>query len=91
MKVETYEVEEVKGELETMAADSEAIELCQKLNLQGQLSRTNIGTATRNPYRLMSCEEMFVYSLLCPKKVELRQYKDGPIPLRVLQVAARRN
>lgn len=88
MLVETYEVEEVKTEIGNLAADSEAAELINKLGLEGQSSLLNKETVTRFPYRKMTKEEGFVYSVLCPKKTELAKYSEASIPLRVLQVAA---
>lgn len=86
--VETYEVEEVSNEAAAMAADSEAIALAQKLGLSGQLALTDTKTDTRCPYRKMTAEERFVYRMLCPERTPLALYKEGPIPLRVLQVAS---
>jgi len=89
MKVETYEVEEINGsEASTMAADSEAIELIEKMGLAGQRKLTNPETATRIPYRKMSALEQIVFGLHCPINTRLEEYSSGPIPLRVLQVAA---
>ena len=88
MNIETYEVEEVKGELGTMAADSEAMELIEKLGLEGQKALCNKETDTRFPYRRMTQLEFFVYRQHLPETTRLEQYKSGLIPLRVLQVAA---
>lgn len=89
MQVETYEVEEINSsDAATMAADSEAIELAEKMGLKGQIKLTNTTTATRCPYRRITNEEMAVYSTLFPKTTELYQYEDGIIPLRVLKVAS---
>lgn len=88
MKIETYEVEEVNNELAAMAADSEALEIIDKLGLAGQKALANGETATRHPYRRMTKEEHFVYSMLCPVSSPLKDFKSETIPLRVLQVAA---
>lgn len=88
MKIETYEVEEITGELGVMAADSEAIELCEKLGLKGQLKLTNKETGTRQPYRRMTALELLVFSQVCPQRTPLENYDAGIIPLRVLQVAS---
>jgi hypothetical protein len=88
MQVETYEIEEVKGELGTMAADSEAIELCQKLGLTGQLSLTDEKTETRFPYPKLSAVQSTVFHALFPQETKLEEFSSGIIPLRVLQVAA---
>ncbi len=88
MEVETYEV------IETTSAgvecDAEAIKLIEALGLTGQqeLVTAPEGTPTRNPYRLMTREELHVYKILMPKESRIEAYSDGPIPLRVLQVAA---
>jgi hypothetical protein len=88
MKVETYEVEEVTGELGQMAADSESLELIEKLGLEGQRSLANQETATRFLYRKMSKAELKAFKLLFPVRVKLSEFKEGIVPLRVLQVAA---
>ena len=88
MLVETYEVEESKDEMALLAADSEAMELINKLGLDGQKSLSDADTDTRFPYRKMTREEGLVYGLLCPVKTPIEKYRDGLIPLRVLQVAA---
>jgi hypothetical protein len=88
MQIETYEIEESKDELALMACDSEALELIEKLGLEGQKSLSDKETVTRFPYRKMTKEESNVYGLLFPQRSLLEKYKDGIIPLRVLQVAA---
>lgn len=88
MKVETYEVEEVQGELGNMAADAEAQELIEKLGLEGQRKLFNPETCTRNPYRVMSKQEHLIYSALMRNKCSVEKYDIDTIPLRVLQVAA---
>lgn len=88
MQIETYEIEESKEELALLAADSEAIELIDKLGLAGQKKLSNGKTVTRFPYRKMTKEESSVYGLLFPKRSLLEDYSDGIIPVRVLQVAA---
>lgn len=88
MQVETYEVEEITGEMGVMAADSEAIELMQKMGLSAQLALTNTETATRFPYRLMSPLELKVFKMIFPEQDKFENYAGGLIPLRILQVAA---
>lgn len=85
MLVETYEALEVDctGEVESNA---EALELIEKLGLEGQQGLMNPDTKERFPYRKMTDVEAFVYTTLLPKKSKPAAYKDGPIPLRVLQV-----
>lgn len=91
MLVETYEIEETQSEAATLAADSESIELIERLNLIGQLGLTDTKTATRFPYRKMTKREADVYGVLCPRRARLESYSDGIIPVRVLQVAAHAN
>lgn len=88
MEVKTYEVEEVTGEMGIMAADSEAIELCQKYGLVGQQRLANGETATRVPYREITMEEKNIFEACFPNKTKLENYSGGIIPLRVLQVVA---
>lgn len=89
MKIETYECEELKNsEATTMAADAEAIELIEKLGLEGQRKLANPETLTRQPYREMTALEAYVWRAVCPQTTPLQKYNLSPIPLRVLQVAA---
>lgn len=89
MKVETYEIEEIKSsEAAIMAADSESIALVEKLGLEGQKALANPKTETRFPYQRLSAREELIYGLCFPKRTKLSEYRDGIIPLRVLQVAA---
>lgn len=86
MKIETYKLEDNSTEVSAMVADSTAIELCQELGLEGQLSISNTETMTRAPFGVMTAEEYKVYSYACPSKVDIKEYKFEPIPLRVLEV-----
>lgn len=90
MQVETFECSEVAAE--PIEASQEAIALCEQLGLEGQLALCRKGEtpaeAKRSPYREMTAEEVFTYGMLCPSIVKLSAYRRGPIPLRVLQVAA---
>ncbi len=88
MQIETYEVEEIKGEMGIMAADSESIELMQKMGLSKQLDLTNPETATRFPYRLMTPLEHKVFKFIFHEQSKFEEYDGGLIPLRILQVAA---
>lgn len=90
MLVETFEQTEVDHEGQP-ECEPEAVALIEKLGLEGQqklVKRDESGESKRTPYRKMTKEEMFVYRQLCPKVSKLKSYADGPIPLRVLQVAA---
>lgn len=89
MKIETYEIEEIKNsELSTMAADSEAIELIEKLGLAGQKQLLNPETASRFPYPALTKLQELVFTCLFPQKTTLHEFGNEIIPLRVLQVAA---
>jgi hypothetical protein len=88
MLVETFEVTETGADGKP-ECDKEALAIIEKLGLKGQ--QTLIAPnqeGARCPYRKMTAEEFFVYSILCPQKTELTNYSDESIPLRVLQVAA---
>ena len=89
MLVETFEVLETDCE-GNVEQDAEAIALIEKLGLDGQKSLIHGAgdKAERCPYRKMSVQEQFIYERICPQKTKLSEYSDGPIPLRVLQVAA---
>lgn len=89
MQVETFECQETASE--PIEATEEALELIEQLELSGQkelVSRDEGDHARRSPYRKMRADERFVYKTICPKRTQLEKYKDGPIPLRVLQIAA---
>lgn len=96
MQVETYEVisnDPSKGDNALVAEleSEEAQRLIDQLGLDGQrqlLAPDDSGVVTRNPYRRMTETEARVYRCLLPQQVEVSAYGDGPIPLRVLQVAA---
>ena len=89
MKVETYEIEDARSsEASAMAHDSEALELIEKLGLEGQKRSANSDTATRVPYRAMEEREAQVYRALCDRTSPIESYSADSIPLRVLQAAA---
>lgn len=89
MKVETYEVELVsQNEMQALANEGETIELIESLGLDGQKTLMNPETKTVIPYRHMTKQERFVFRTLFPNKCCVKEYKAGPIPLRVLQVIA---
>jgi hypothetical protein len=87
MQVETYECSETAAE--PIEACEEAVQI--DLGLDGQKSLVKPGEdaqPARCPYRAMTKEEEFVFGVLCPTQTNLKRYEAGPIPLRVLQVAA---
>lgn len=88
MQVETYEVEQENTEIAQLAADGESAMLIEKLGLAGQQTLLNKATGTMLPYRIITKEENAVFSALFPIKTKIEEYKSGPIPVRVLQVAA---
>lgn len=89
MKIETYEIEELNSsEATQMACDSEAIELIEKLGLNGQKSLTDTATATRFPYPRLTKTQEIVFNALFPERSRAEDYREGIIPLRVLQVIA---
>jgi hypothetical protein len=89
MQVETYEVESVEqSEMQALAAEGEALELIESLGLEGQKSLVNKDTGSILPYRFITKQERFVFKTLFPQECKIEEYKDGPIPLRVLQAVA---
>jgi len=91
LKVETYECPEVSAE--PLEASEEAQAIITSLGLKGQ--RTMVAEAQaaikqreRNPYRKITAAEDFAYRVLCPTASKIEDYDSGPIPLRVLQIAA---
>lgn len=97
MLVETFEVisDDITGgdnSTERELQSTEARALIESLDLDGQRSllaeSRDTGTIVRNPYRRMTQTEDRIYRAVCPQVEEISRYSDGPIPLRVLQVAA---
>lgn len=87
MKVETYEVEERPPEPQI---EVEAIELIEKLGLNGQKTLVNpaTGPAQTIPYKELSKSESVVFKEIFSKQEEVKEYSEGVMPVRVLQVAA---
>ena len=91
MQVESFECTETAHE--PLEACQEAVSLMEQLGLDGQKElvtpKPDNGFAKRLPYREITAAEAFVYRVLCPDVTPLKKYARSPIPLRVLQVAAR--
>lgn len=90
MQVETYEINETTSDGQTDALDAEAVALIEKMGLAGQrrLVSSDGAKVAVMPYQAMTAEELAVYDLLFPTHDNLGEYSAGPIPMRVLQVAA---
>jgi hypothetical protein len=98
MEVETYEVislDEQGGDIINETVSEEALALIESLGLGGQKALVERHTAddgeeveTRWPYRVLTAEETNIFATLFPVRTPIAKYQDGPIPLRVLQVAA---
>jgi len=87
MNVETYEIEDNSTEASTMANDATAMELIDKLGLNGQKKLLNRDTVTRVPYRVAEAEELAVFRAHNTETCALEDYSFDSIPVRVLQVA----
>lgn len=88
MKVETYEQTETTSEAQELAHDHESMDIIERLGLAGQKRLSVPETRTRCPYRQMTADEHFVFSMVCPSRAKPEDYEAGPIPLRVLQIIA---
>lgn len=98
MQVETFEditTDEQNGQRINEEVSEEALALIDTLGLEGQRSlvhRATVGVdevvERRMPYRQITLEESRIYQLVMPEKTDLSSFDLGPIPLRVLQVAA---
>lgn len=86
MEIETYEQNEITPE--GIESNEEQIALINELGLEGQQSLISGDGVDLCPYPLMTDEERYIYKTILPKKSSIEEYKDGPIPLRVLQVIA---
>lgn len=86
MQVESYEqTEEYDGEPEDR---DEAFALTVELGLNGQ-GRFFSPSDGDMPFRKMTDEEYRVYEAVLGAECELKDYKDDPIPVRILQIAAK--
>jgi hypothetical protein len=87
MKVETYEITEPEPEPQI---EAEAIELIDKLGLEGQktLVKPETDVSEQIPYKELTKAEVVVFEAVFPKHDEVKQYAAGVMPVRVLQVAA---
>lgn len=89
MQVETFECQETSAE--PIEATEEAVALMEQLGLEGQrelMCPKKHERDVRSPYREITRDERFAYQVICPQTTPLAKYKSGPIPLRVLQIAA---
>jgi hypothetical protein len=84
MVTETYQIEDFVC-AEQFESNEEINALHSELGLTGQQTLAVDGKII--PFAEMTKEEHFVYSTLCPHSVVLEQYRQSPIPLRVLQIA----
>lgn len=84
VQVETYEATECyDGIPEDRGA---ALELVEQMGLKGQ-EKFFEDISDPCPYRKMTAEEKKVYDVICPKYCKIEAYSDGPIPVRVMQIA----
>lgn len=97
MQVETYEeitIDEQGGDVVNEVVSGEALALIESLGLEGQkafVSKTVVDdedVERRIPYREITLEESRIFLTLFPQRTKLAAYSAGPVPLRVLQVAA---
>jgi len=94
MEVETFEVLERETGEQAPEMEAEAIEIIEALGLTGQQGlivepgEAEVAVKTRIPYRKIKADEEAIYKVLCPSSCLIEEYEAGPIPLRVLQVAA---
>lgn len=88
-QVETFECTETASE--PIEASEEAARIIETLGCSGQamLLSTVADTQrlTRCPFRLITADEDFTYRVLCPQETPLKDYRNSPVPLRVLQIA----
>lgn len=72
-------------------SDSRAIELIEKMELDGQKALVHPETGdtpeTRMPFKTMNRIERAVYEAVCPTRVKIGNFRAEPIPTRVLEVA----
>ena len=85
MKVEEYTCEELPQSVE---ATEEVRSLLRQLGAQGQEALYEESGEAVPSYRKMTPVEYAVYKTLLPQREPIEKYNAGPIPLRVLQIAA---
>jgi hypothetical protein len=88
--VETYEVTELNDKLE-LDNSEESQKIVDSLALDGQkkfFNKIDDKPVSVFSYRKMTSEEAHVYSTLCSQHTTIKEYSDGIIPLRVLEIAA---
>lgn len=89
MQVETFEIQEVAET--TIEHQGECLKLSEELGLDNQKAFYNPTEGLESrvfPYRKLTAQEKIVYKTLCPVEKDIELYREGPIPLRILQVAA---
>ena len=87
--VETFECDEVIHEPVEVA--EEAKKLIEEMGLEGQKSFLRKDEKTglvvpRLPYKVLSAEQLFIVTHLCPTVVNAEDYAASPFPLRILEV-----
>lgn len=92
MKVEDYTQEEVREEAGSPECTSEAMQLIEKMGLEGQKTlfvKNDDGEETaRIPFRKMTKSEKNLWETLCPDVRKLEDFSNSPIPIRALQIIA---
>lgn len=85
MKIQEYTCETMPQSEEFT---EEAKLLIEKLGADGQKLFYQSDSLVPFPYRKMTPTEHAVYKTMLPIREELKKYNAGPVPLRVLQIAA---
>jgi len=90
--VEEYTSEVPATEIAQLAEDGETLGLIEELGLSGQKSLYRSEDKSEpvkpHPYRVITAEELAVFSAVFPNRECVTKYKGGPIPLRVLQIVS---
>ena len=92
MKVETFEIAQEENNAFNGQIEAEALELIESLELKGQQDfigkdeETDVKRVI--PYRKATAEQREIIKLLFPELTKVDEFREEPIPLRVLQVIA---
>lgn len=87
MEIQTFEIEEsIRGTCPE--EEAKAVELIERLQLEGQRTLVRKDGATRFQYPEMTLEEKAVYQAVFPARTPVEKYSHGIIPVRVLQVVS---
>jgi hypothetical protein len=86
MQVEDYKIEvKCVDDANQAMQDGVAMELIERLGLDGQKKLLNPATGSRSTFKMMMKLEFNVFETLFPNKTNLKEFKSEAIPVKALQ------